>query len=533
MIEEATSTLSYLWQVPGKPVSVIVNLGVVDRLGLEVQTGCRSLPRRGLEIGGLLLGTTRRSRGSIIVEIDDFELLESEHAVGPSYLMSGDDRQRLKERMRRRAATRGPSVVGFYRSHTRKDFAITVEDVDLMSEYFSDPAMVLLLIHATPNAALRGGFFMWEGRSIRTMTPYQDFPFRRAALMAGGYDIQDRASVPIIAEEPHVVRSPRLTLPSVNMQAARRIPVFLRELRHRASLNLQAARRIPAFVRELVHRPYPKHLKLVWFAAGGLIAGAVAPGILPVGQRPPVRVPTRQSLSRTRTRPLATADRAELIQAVAEPQPAVAVSPEAASTTPILNIAAPVPQPRRRGARNRVVQRTPFHLAEAPAVSAALAHPEIPALPEPPPLLDQVQIAAAAPPNESDFLKPTAPRLSDPFVTVTVDADAGRPGLLGKIFGRKHKQTGFVPPAVVREPELRVPSQLRERVRGQVPIDVKLYVDRAGKVEYAELLSKGTGRNRDLAELAVFSSRHYEFAPAHEGGDPVPAEVVLRFAFGR
>ena len=57
-------------------------------------------------------------------------------------------------------------------------------------------------------------------------------------------------------------------------------------------------------------------------------------------------------------------------------------------------------------------------------------------------------------------------------------------------------------------------------------------VDRAGKVEFAELLSNGSGPNRDVASLAVFASRHWEFSPAHLGNDSVPAEVVLRFRFG-
>jgi hypothetical protein len=73
---------------------------------------------------------------------------------------------------------------------------------------------------------------------------------------------------------------------------------------------------------------------------------------------------------------------------------------------------------------------------------------------------------------------------------------------------------------------------LRQRAGQEVAIDVKLYVDRAGKVDFAELLSNGTGANRDLASLAVFSSRHWEFSPAHLGDETVPAEVVLRFRFG-
>jgi TonB family protein len=63
-------------------------------------------------------------------------------------------------------------------------------------------------------------------------------------------------------------------------------------------------------------------------------------------------------------------------------------------------------------------------------------------------------------------------------------------------------------------------------------VRVKVYVDRSGKVEYAELLSDGTGSNRELASLAVFAARRWQFAPANRAGKPVEAQAVLRFRFG-
>jgi len=51
-------------------------------------------------------------------------------------------------------------------------------------------------------------------------------------------------------------------------------------------------------------------------------------------------------------------------------------------------------------------------------------------------------------------------------------------------------------------------------------------------VDYAELLSDGSRLDRDLVSLAIFSARHWQFAPAQSGDQKVPAEVVLRFSFG-
>src|ERR1051326_9515174 len=76
-----------VWEVPGKPVSVRLSPDVVGRLGLAVREGFRALPRRGLETGGLLLGVKREAANQVVVEIKDFEPIESEHAAGPSYLL--------------------------------------------------------------------------------------------------------------------------------------------------------------------------------------------------------------------------------------------------------------------------------------------------------------------------------------------------------------------------------------------------------------------------------------------------------------
>jgi TonB family protein len=91
----------------------------------------------------------------------------------------------------------------------------------------------------------------------------------------------------------------------------------------------------------------------------------------------------------------------------------------------------------------------------------------------------------------------------------------------------------FVPPAALREVRPEVPPNLQSRLSRDVQmVRVKVYVDRAGNVQFAELLSNGTGDNRELASLAVFAARGWQFAPASRDGKPVDAQAVLRFRFG-
>ena len=150
------------WEVPGKPVCVRITSDVAARLAMAVREGFKALPRRGLETGGLLIGS-RRSGEPAVVEIDDFEPIESEHAAGPAYLLSEVDRRLLETRIKAHdAAGKRAAVVGFYRSHTRPDFAITKEDAGLFSAYFRNSSDVFLLIKPNEGGPPLGGFVIRE-----------------------------------------------------------------------------------------------------------------------------------------------------------------------------------------------------------------------------------------------------------------------------------------------------------------------------------------------------------------------------------
>src|SRR5207247_8561750 len=68
----------YVWEVPGKPISVQLRFDAIDRMYPVVMRGLGALKRRGAEVGGLLLGRLAPdSAGRIIIE--DFEPVPSGH----------------------------------------------------------------------------------------------------------------------------------------------------------------------------------------------------------------------------------------------------------------------------------------------------------------------------------------------------------------------------------------------------------------------------------------------------------------------
>jgi outer membrane biosynthesis protein TonB len=69
-------------------------------------------------------------------------------------------------------------------------------------------------------------------------------------------------------------------------------------------------------------------------------------------------------------------------------------------------------------------------------------------------------------------------------------------------------------------------------VARDVKIDIKVYVNPAGKVDFSEVVSKVSETDRDLSVLAVFAARRWEFVPARDGDSQVPGEVILHYRFG-
>ncbi len=176
----------YVWQVPGRPIAVHLRFDVVDRMLLEVMRGFGAVPRRGAEIGGVLLGHAEESDGTTVY-IDDFEVVQCEYRNGPTYQLSETDLARFDETLERWKPETSHALhpVGFYRSTTRDSVALTDDDLGLFNSRFPSASDVILQIKPFATRVSVGGFFFREGDSIRTESSYLEFPFRRKDLGGG------------------------------------------------------------------------------------------------------------------------------------------------------------------------------------------------------------------------------------------------------------------------------------------------------------------------------------------------------------
>jgi TonB family protein len=459
---------SYLWHPSGKRLAVDLRLEAVDRLAAETLSGF-DVPGRGIEVGGLLLGRTRREGGVTIVEVEDIEPIECEHAAGQSLMLSAPDRHALEARLRRRKS----SVVGFYRSNTRREFAVTLEDVALLSSYFADPSSVFLLIHAVRDESLRAGFVTWEGRAVSGKTPWLEFPLDSEALARHSRVIEPPAPVPVTERQG----TSRLG-PGAGWVAAGLVVVGVT-----AGVLYDTSARKAA-------PPAPPSTRAA--SAPAPAVAPAAPELLPPKRELPPAVET--------TGPITIARPPTPGEAVPAPTPQV----------PIATAHRTAPEPLRA-----FTPVTPAFPAPDPPVVA-----DPPALSAPPPSDTPQSLLAGmvTPPPQSVERPPVVRPAPGALVDVAVDSvPAGA--------------AKFRPPAPVRQPRPQVPADVQRGIKRAAIVNVRVYVDRAGKVEFAELLSDGTGANRELAAIAVFAARRWEFEPATVNGKAVPGKAVLRFRF--
>jgi proteasome lid subunit RPN8/RPN11 len=189
------------WSAPRSP-SIAMRRRVMEGIHQEVGEAFAAVPRRGAETGGILLGA--RDGDRLVVE--DFEPVPCEHRFGPSYRLSDADREAMAESLDwfRACARPGLSVLGYYRSHTLPDFALSEADEELLRSHFADPENVVLLIKPSRTGATVADFFIRrDGHTEEAFTPIP-FPFTVAGAAA---PISWPPPRPRLVEEPE--RAPK------------------------------------------------------------------------------------------------------------------------------------------------------------------------------------------------------------------------------------------------------------------------------------------------------------------------------------
>src|ERR1017187_5174657 len=173
MIESSTESAVGTWSAPECPYTIEYSPRVLDDIRLAVVDAFYSLPRGGAEIGGILLGRFADGR----IQIMEYQALDCEHAMGPSFTLSQNDQTQLADFLA--AAHQHPDgmrPVGWYHSHTRSDIFLSDADQDIHKRFFPEPWQIALVLKPSTFEPTRGGFFFCEADgSMRGSASYQEF----------------------------------------------------------------------------------------------------------------------------------------------------------------------------------------------------------------------------------------------------------------------------------------------------------------------------------------------------------------------
>lgn len=145
--------------------------------------GFGAVPKRGAEVGGILLGRATTGEKTVVT-IDDYELMPIEYKRSPSYLLSEEDARTFEGVVERAKNNTDPLLrpVGYFRSHTRDGIGLGPEDLAILNLYFPEPEAVALIVKPFASRVSQAGFYFKEGDKFQTGQPLLEFPFRRRDL---------------------------------------------------------------------------------------------------------------------------------------------------------------------------------------------------------------------------------------------------------------------------------------------------------------------------------------------------------------
>lgn len=173
----------FVWEPAGKKIAIQLGGDVVDQLNFEIMRGFGAVPKRGAEVGGLLLGTVEKG-DKRVVRIEECVNIPCEHLHGPSFILSDSDLPALDRELAGHAVnSNGPlHVVGFFRSNTRELLQLSDDDLTLLDARFPDADAICLLVRPFTTRPSEAVFLTREDGRFSTATQSGTFVFRRREM---------------------------------------------------------------------------------------------------------------------------------------------------------------------------------------------------------------------------------------------------------------------------------------------------------------------------------------------------------------
>jgi TonB family protein len=188
-----------VWSAPDGEHRAELEPELIQELRYTAIQALLAIPRRGLEIGGLLLGALRKGQPTVF-ELTEFVEVPCEHRFGPAYTLDEPERAALETMIARYPQGGAVQVVGFYRSYTGRDAEPDEADRELArmffhSPEFSSPKLIYLVLQPVSIKSCLAGFRFWNDGEMRTEQSGSMFQFD-----AGQMEQQERTATPPVVE---------------------------------------------------------------------------------------------------------------------------------------------------------------------------------------------------------------------------------------------------------------------------------------------------------------------------------------------
>jgi hypothetical protein len=177
--QQTTPVGFWAWEPAGQTARILMDLELVDRMSAMFLDGYGSVPKRGAEVGGVLVGSRERIDGKLQVTIVDCIPVPCSHRFGPSYVLSDEDLTAFSASVKF-----AQDAVGYYRSHTRDGLSLSSDDLQYCQTFFPGPDDIVMLVRPSAMKVSTAGFFCYAEGSLQDATPLE-FPFRRSELETG------------------------------------------------------------------------------------------------------------------------------------------------------------------------------------------------------------------------------------------------------------------------------------------------------------------------------------------------------------
>lgn len=486
--------------------------------------------------GGILLGAIEVADQWSVTVLDFTPVLCEHRRDGRSTFMDCPA-QCFKNAVRRasQSGKRNLGIVGYYRSHTRPEYALEKADHDLFKKYFAQDVRLLLLIKPAPASITTGVFYLGLDGQLHPDRSTVEFPVNLKELGAEEPpDVPEPPAAPIPQAHKPVIAPVQVAIPVLPKAEVAPAPKALAPVPVPASTpKASAPVPVPASA-PVQNAPVSVSPQVVQevrrseqFWKGAAVAAILLGSVFAFRT---LRTPSAPETAAVQPAPAAPAMPAVTNEPA--PKPSVATEPQRPTVAPAVPppaVSAPAAKPEkivpapRPEARKFTPPVAPKKDSPASLLSAA---PEI--APSrtmtslPTPAVIAPPISAPAPPVETvktpaiqPAPKPAEPVKAAPAPAVSKAVTPGPPS----------------PPKLVRQASATLPEALKRKLRKNISVRVVVEIDANGKVKNAASLTKGDQLTESLAALSLAAARQSQFEPAKLGDQKVDGQTTLEYVF--